>query len=227
MLKSDFKEFVDMLDDVYSLTGNGVTLSANAKALFFMALKEYTIDIVRQAMSAHINDEVEGKFQPKPAHLIEKIKKINPSDNWMEANEAWAIIPKNEKDSAIVTNEAMDAFSFADRLSDYGDKIGARMAFISRYNALVEQAKIQKRKPVYFISFGTDEIGREKVLIDAVSKKILTIDKAISFLPHRAEFILIGAGITQHPILIKNEEKKRIELSSLIFSFQNKQNNVN
>jgi hypothetical protein len=79
-------------------------------------------------------------------------------NGWPGAEEAWATFPKDEADSAVVTGEAMRAWSVAMPLWDGGDKIGARMAFREAYEREVSQAT--GAQPEWTVTIGYDVTGR-------------------------------------------------------------------
>lgn len=157
MQNEDFKPFSELLDAAYDLLGKtpaARVISAGSKALFFNAVKHYSLEQVSGALAAHCQ---EGTFTPVPADVKTQIEK-HATAQWVSADEAWATAPKLESDAGVINQVVAGALAVAQGLIDSGDMIGARRAFIDAYNARVEQAKAHpdpaQRVPVTFVSGG-------------------------------------------------------------------------
>lgn len=106
-------------------------------------------------------------------------------DGRPEAEEAWAMLPKDEAGSVVWTDEMARAFGVAYPLMRSGETIPARMAFLERYRAEVRKAR-DKGKPVkWTASLGHDIGSREAVLIEAARLGRLPHDHVQGLLPHR------------------------------------------
>ena len=97
--------------------------------------------------------------------------------------EAWAMLPKTEADSAVWTTEASQAFGVAVQLLDAGDVIAARMAFKETYLRLVSQARDAGMPVEWHVSLGHDQRGREGVLARAVELGRISHERAQTFAP--------------------------------------------
>jgi hypothetical protein len=97
--------------------------------------------------------------------------------------EAWAMLPKNEADSAVWTAETSQAFGVAVGLLDRGDAIAARMAFKESYTRLVQQARDAGKPVQWQVTLGHSESGREAVLLEAAAKGRITLERAREFVP--------------------------------------------
>lgn len=97
--------------------------------------------------------------------------------------EAWAMIPKTEDDSAVWTTEASQAFGVAIGLLDAGDAIAARMAFKETYTRMVQQARDAGQPVEWHVTLGHDPRGRDGVLAVAVQQGRLTLDRARMYAP--------------------------------------------
>lgn len=84
------------------------------------------------------------------------------------AEEAWAMCPKSESESVILTQEMGTAYGIASSLIDSGDLVQARMAFLEKYRSEVSRNREQRLKVEWFPSLGTNKAGRESALLDAV-----------------------------------------------------------
>lgn len=202
MQTNDFKAFGEILDATYDMIGVGAAkvISPTAKAMFFADLQHYDLEMVRCALAAHRQDPERGRFTPKTADVVYQIERRMPS-MWLSADEAWARMPKSEADSAMLTDEIAEAMAAATALLGMGDKVAARMAFKGAYDRLVEQAKINGRRPVYFPSFGSESSQRPTMLAEAVRKGQITLDRAIEVLPEAAPDIVAMVGPKNHPLI--------------------------
>lgn len=149
-------------------------------ACAMMARKLSAIDkvIVMRAL-----DEVsEGKGPLTYGAIKSAIERINP-DGRPGADEAWAMIPRDEFTSAVMTEEMAEALHIAQPLLDEGDQVAARMAFKEAYARIVDANKRNGIKPKWFPSLGHDKEGREVVLVEAVRLGRLGVEHAAKLLP--------------------------------------------
>lgn len=129
-----------------------------------------------QVLKALARCKVECRFRLSLADVIERME-----DGWPGPEEAWAMAPKSEADTVVVTQEIMSAIPFELLESD---PIAARMAFKETYARLLAQARSEKREPYWFASLGHDVEGRIKPLEEAVRLGRLSNEHAQGFLPH-------------------------------------------
>lgn len=142
----------------------GQTISPIAISVMAEDLSEYPINIVIEALSI-LRKESKGRMTL--ASIIENINKLSP-DGRPGSDEAWAMIPRDEITSVVMTNEMAEALSIARPLLDEGDQIGARMAFKESYNRIIESNKRNGIKPKWFPSLGFDNEGHLPALEQAV-----------------------------------------------------------
>lgn len=162
----------------------GKAISPTAAAVMASDLSGYKREIVYLAL-ATLRKESKGRFSL--AAVIEQIERID-TDGRPGADEAWAMIPRDEQSSAVMTQEMAGALHIAQPLLDEGDQVAARMAFKEAYNRLVDENKRQGMKAQWFPSLGWDKEGREAVLVDALRLGRLGLDQVKCLLPpDRAE----------------------------------------
>ena len=183
MNKSDFEEFNMIWSASVEVTGGKP--SDSAITLAFTILQKYDIDTVKKALGAHLSDPRTGKFQPKPADVIEQIQKVLHNDGRPEANEAWAIAigSFDESSTVILNDDIAAALEFCSRIYSDGDKTGARMAFKESYEKIVARARDERKTLKWWPSLGHDKHGRESVLKDAVVKGLLPASQVNGILP--------------------------------------------
>lgn len=103
------------------------------------------------------------------------------------AEEAWAMVPKGEADTAVWTEEMAKAMSVAHDLLDRGDDVGARMAFKELYQKLCQSARDRNIPVTWSVSLGWDVQGREPAIRAAVERGLLTSASARIYLPDFSE----------------------------------------
>lgn len=160
-----------------------------------------------------------NKFKPQLADIVAGCV-AQVDGNWMGADEAWALMPKSEYDSAMLTDEMAQAMAAASALLQMGDKVAARMAFKDTYCRLVERAKIEGRNPVYFPSFGVDSQGRVAMLANAVNAKQITLDRATTVFPEAAADLVRMLGVRNHPLLAAPSDADKAKVKALLLTLK-------
>lgn len=153
----------------------GTNLSEAAAEVLATELATYDRNQVLGALS---KCRKELKTRLTMAAIIERLDDGRPGPE-----EAWAMIPKDESQSAVWTEEMAVAFGVAVPLVESGELIPARMAFKEAY--LREMAKARdERKPVnWTATLGHDKAGREGVLSKAVQMGRISHSYAQEFIP--------------------------------------------
>lgn len=146
------------------LACGGEAPESDVLRIWWASLEKYEINEVSAAFSQYAQ---RGKYQPKPADILEILDKMLP-DGRPGADEAWAMIPMDEYASVVMTQEMAEAMHVAQPLLDEGDKIAARMAFKEAYSRIVDANKRNGIKPSWFPSLGQDKEGRDAALAEAV-----------------------------------------------------------
>lgn len=98
--------------------------------------------------------------------------------------EAWAMLPFDESQSAVWSDEMAAAFGIALPLIEAGDKVAARMAFKESYVKEIAAARDIGRPVRWTPSLGTDKTTHKAALTEAVSKGRLTIEHARMLIPY-------------------------------------------
>ena len=160
-----------------------------------------------------------NKFKPQLADIVNGCS-AQMAGNWLGPDEAWALMPKSESDSAMLTDEIAQAMAAASPLLEAGDKVAARMAFKDAYTRLTDKAKVEGRQPVFFPSFGTDAPGRVTVLANAVRVGQISLDRATEALPEYAPDIVRMCGVTKHPLLAGPTDEQRAKAKALLLTLK-------
>lgn len=127
------------------------------------------------------------KYRLTLADILEHIPAGRPT-----ASEAWAIVPKDERESAVLPAEAMTALGVANSLIHAGDMVAARMAFIEAYNREVQESKFAQKPVKYVVLAGWDAKGREDAVKGAVRDRKLSITHAKKLMPELDTADILG-----------------------------------
>lgn len=175
-------EFFQLLDDACDAIGKP-RKTESAKVLFIDVAGGYGIENLKGALMAHLRDPERGRFVPTPADLIEKIQKAVEKDGRPTADEAFAIAVQMDDESAtVVTNdEISQAWAVAREIMP--DRTGARMAFRSAYERLVDASRASHKPVQWFASLGHDLQGREGPLFQAANLGRLPMNQVKALLP--------------------------------------------
>lgn len=95
-------------------------------------------------------------------------------------DEAWAMLPVDERQSVVWTAEMCAAWGVASALDD---RIAARMAFLSAYRRLVQESRDRVEAVKWTASLGSDVRGRQSALEDAVRLGRISAPAASMLLP--------------------------------------------
>ncbi|MGA3827370.1 hypothetical protein [Pseudomonas chlororaphis] len=142
----------------------GQTISATAARLMAEDLAAFPPQDIRKALQS-CRRELTGKFT-----LGAVMQRIQAEDGRPGKDEAWAIAmtTNDEFETVVLTDEIQMALAAAKPVLDAGDKVGARMAFISAYERFVGQAR-EDAKPVnWHVSVGFDANRRIQAITKAV-----------------------------------------------------------
>lgn len=153
----------------------GAELSLDAARLMCEDLGQHPEPQVFAAL-ARCRRELRGRFT-----LAEVLARID--DGRPSTEEAWAMVPRDEYATAVLTEEIAEAMGIAQPLLVEGDPIAARMAFKDAYARIVARNKQLGIGPAWFPSLGWDKAGRAPVLAEAVRLGRLTAPHALSLLP--------------------------------------------
>lgn len=180
--------------------------------MWWRALEHFPDGAIQRAAESHITT---SKFKPQLADIVQACA-AQLDGSWLNADEAWALMPKSEGESAMLTNEIAEAMAAASPLLESGDKNAARMAFRAAYERLVGKAKIEGRQPKFFPSFGTDAATRVTMLASAVQKGQMTLEHATEALPEYAPDLVRMLGVKNHPLLAGPSDATRAKLREVL-----------
>ena len=95
-----------------------------------------------------------ARSNSKPPTIADIRNAVLPDTGHPGPEEAWALVPKTEEVSAVVTQQILSAMGVAIPMYVDGDKVGARMAFKEAYGKLLATVK---GPPEWTLTRGTDK----------------------------------------------------------------------
>ena len=152
------------------------SLTKEAATAYLKALSDFPDDVVMAALEDCMRTI--PRF-PAPAEVVQRCQ---ASDGRPGAEEAWAMIPKDEYGSVVWTQEMAVAFGGCASLMA-SDLVGARMAFKEAYAKELVSARARKVPVKWSPSFGYDKRGRETAVIHALERNRITSASALAMIP--------------------------------------------
>ncbi len=164
----------------------GHTLTADAAVTMADDLACYQPEAVAMALKA-CRRELTGKLT-----LAAILQRVQAADGRPGRDEAWsiALAATDEFDTVVMTEEIQLALTAARPVLDAGDKIGARMAFMSAYDRLLLQVRADGLPVKWSVSIGFD-----------AGRRIAAVTQAVQMqrIPQQRGQILL-ADLTHEPI---------------------------
>jgi hypothetical protein len=171
----------------------GTNLSEPAARLLLQDLSKFDEQSVLAALSK-CRRELKGRLT-----LAEVITRID--DGRPGAEEAWAMLPRDEEASVVWTQEMIDAWAIVRSMIAEGEMVPARMAFKEAYLRLVAEARDSGVKVKWIPSLGHNREERVEVVRRAVEAGRLTQEHGNTLLPAPvdagpiAELLLMGNAV--------------------------------
>lgn len=167
MLTEQKTEFTTLLATAVAVYSK--TITTGMVDLYFAALQQHDLAVVRDGLSRHLQDPQAGQYMPKPADIIRQIQ-ASHHDGRPEGDEAWsmAVVASDESVTTVLTDEIQGALWVARPLIEMGDMIAGRKAFLDAYARLVRIAREKGTAATWHVSLGQDAQGRTAAIEDAV-----------------------------------------------------------
>lgn len=173
MRSSERAEFGEVMRDAREAIGQGEPYTEGGLDLMFAALAEYDLRIIQQALVDHINSP-DGKWRPNASYIQTQIQR-RADVQWISADEAWARIPMQENEPGLLNQVTAQALAVAAPFLNQPrpELNAARMAFRACYDRLVEQEKLNRRTPQYWVSPAGSIEAQEQVKQEGVRLGLL------------------------------------------------------
>ena len=182
----------------------GSQISAAAARVMCEDLTAYPEPQVMGALK-RCRKELRGKLS-----LSEIVLRLDDGRPGVE--EAWALLPKDEIETAVITDEMAYAMGIAQSLIEMGDTVAARMAFKESYVFAITKAREEHRPVNWFASLGHDKNGREGAIRRAVELGRLSASQAQKFIPDLTQKIALANVPKPIGELIRNVQVMREKL---------------
>lgn len=158
----------------------GQTISAQAAEMMAEDLAEHPAELIGAALRA-CRRELTGKLT-----LAAILQRVHGADGRPEPNEAWGIAMQSmdEAETVLMTPEIQKAAAAAAPIYQAGDKVGARMAFLSAYERVVHSARQQALPVEWRLSLGHDQERRARAIEEARVLGRLPAPAAAQLLAH-------------------------------------------
>jgi hypothetical protein len=156
------------------------TLSTAGAALMVGELARFDKRAVAGGLS---RCALECKGRLALADIVERLEDGRPGPE-----QAWAMCPKSEEQTAVWTEEIASAFfNAALPLLEAGDPIAARKSFLEAYTKRLHEARTAALSVKWIVSLGHDVGGREAPILAAVSAGRISVKEANRVLPSYSE----------------------------------------
>lgn len=174
------REYVDqreMLIEAVTATAEfcGQVLSPSAVRVLADDLSRLGQEAVLAAL-ARCRLELRGRL--KISDILFRLEDGRP-----DAATAWQMLPQDERQTVVWTEEIAEAWGMAFPLLEQADVAAARSAFEQAYRKAVLLARAQHVPVRWVPSLGSDRGSREQVLRDALDKGLLTAEHVEQLLP--------------------------------------------
>lgn len=156
----------------------GQTISAAGAKLIAEDLSAHEPKVIVAALRA-CRREPAGRLS-----LGMVLKHIHATDGRPGKDEAWsiALAASDEYETVVLTHEVRQAMVASQPILEAGDKIGARMAFMSAYERLVSFARAEDKPVTWEVSLGFDSGRRVTAVETAVRTQLISRDMGDKYL---------------------------------------------
>ena len=153
---------------------------------WFELLAEFELAAIAGAFKRHLADPKHGSYLPKPADIFRQINQARADDNRPGADEAWGLllrVIRDERETAVLTEEMRIGWTACQPILDLGDEVGARLAFRETYSREVENARKKAVTPRWTPTLGSNPNLRQSRLREAVEAGRIGVDAVRNLLP--------------------------------------------
>lgn len=191
MTPNDFDVFYAAWVDICEMSAGNKTPSDRVVSRSFDMLIEYPIKKVLSAITVHGKQQ---RFSPTVPDIIEIINNATGNKHLSPA-EAWAIFPKNDFESGVITDEMLRAWCIASDLYESKQFYAAEKAFLSSYTRIVSESELMGKPIEWKLSRGSNHDMLKTTVEQAVRLGRLKPDYAngvLESLPAPATGIVSG-----------------------------------
>lgn len=150
---------------------------------------------------------------------------LEDQDGRPSVDKAWALMPKDESGTAVITQEMAEAWGVAQEMYLMGDTVGAQIAFKREYSRLIAEGREAGERVSWFPSLGEDRSSRDDALIEAAADGRLGVDqvkgmvdaKSLPRLAHATgdDVLLLEVSKERKATLPNDADRKTLEMTAL------------
>lgn len=197
----------------------GQAMSPSAAALMVADLEGIPLTVIRQALRS-----IRSNYKGRLTFPVIR-ERVLEQDGRLGRDEAWALALQSidERESVVWTAEIQAALEAARPVLDAGDKIGARMAFLSAYDRLLQSARDTMKPCEWAVSIGWDGDRRALAVDAAVRLGRIPVERALAIgydqnqaisADGRAIVALLAGPSSGNLLSLTSDEKTRAALLS-------------
>lgn len=170
---------------------SGAQLTPELSELIDLAFAGCDSQIVMQA-ALEATKQARGRITIADVQKQIDLLSTATADDHPSPEEAWALVPKSEAETTYLSDEMLDAIYRGDvnTYLERDDFIGAERTFKKLYAENVAKSRATGRKPTWRASVGHDPSLRVDGLEKAVSRGIISSEKATDFDPQNKAIYL-------------------------------------
>ena len=156
----------------------GQSVTPTAAEVMADDLADFAPDVVAAALKA-CRRELTGRLT-----MGAILQRIQAADGRPGKDEAWsmALRASDEHETVMLTAEIRQAMAASQPILRAGDKIGARMAFMSAYERLVTNSRADAAPTTWELSLGFDAERRAIAVESAVRAQLITHEAGTKYL---------------------------------------------
>lgn len=188
---------------------NAPPMSLPATRIFCGKLARYDKAQVLGALD-RCQSELSGRLS-----LEDVVRRLD--DGRPGAEEAWAMVPRDEDSSAVLSEDIAQAMGAVGELA-FEDRVAGRMAFKEAYARIIQSARDCGRPVKWFFSAGRSVSARADCLTDAVIAGRLALGHVLGILPpHDHQRVLDRLPASMRPALpAPVNESNRKKLTNML-----------
>ena len=213
MNQTDYPQFAEAFSVSHELQAGGKVLSNAAMFAAFKALSNYPLNLVLSAIDKHIQS---ARFAVTVADICDLLELGNKR---LSAPEAWAEMPKDDRQCGVISEEMLSAWCVCSDLYDNKQYFAAEKSFLSAYDRACKENELMRKPVKWTFSHGNDKANYQTVVERATSLGRLSQNSADVIMlssppPATANYAALLSGNLENQTE-KNKQKWREVIATL------------
>ena len=210
MTNQDFLGFADLWQNVHNNMNFGKVFDQKGMEFNFKLLEIYPLQAIEQAVMAYAR---QNSTAPQPSDII---KLFEIGNGRLSAAEAWAEMPKDDRQCGVISEEMLSAWCVCSDLYENKQWFAAEKAFLSAYERICKENELMRKPVKWSFSHGNDKNNYQSVVERAVSLNRLTSQSAETIMlsapqPAKANYTALLSGEVEN----KSDKNKQNWLNVL------------